>query len=157
MELWGPMNDYIRYPSKWPEVYKNIKLMSTLPNVGMGFAFTLNPLNVGYVDEAVKGAKEFGITPSFFNLTRPYWFQLKSLPPKLKDYYLNKLYSNSYDIIDKIQKPLEYLENLEHDELEFFTMVHKITERDKLRGDNILKYFPEWSPYFKDKYYGSIT
>ena len=36
-------------------------------------------------------------------------------------------------------------------------MVHKITERDKLRGDNILKYFPEWSPYFKDKYYGSIT
>ena len=67
------------------------------------------------------------------------------------------MYSNSYDIIDKIQKPLEYLENLEHDELEFFTMVHKITERDKLRGDNILKYFPEWSPYFKDKYYGSIT
>ena len=51
------------------------------------------------------------------------------------------MYSNSYDVIDKIQKPLEYLENLEHDELEFFTMVHKITERDKLRGDNILKYF----------------
>ena len=49
-------NDYIRYPSKWPEVYKNIQLMSKLPNVAMGFAFTLNPLNVGYVDEAVKGA-----------------------------------------------------------------------------------------------------
>ena len=34
------------------EVYKNIQLMSKLPNVAMGFAFTLNPLNVGYVDEA---------------------------------------------------------------------------------------------------------
>ena len=33
----------------------------------MGFAFTLNPLNVGYVDEAVIGAEEFGRTPSFFN------------------------------------------------------------------------------------------
>ena len=37
--------------------YKNIQLMSKLPNVAMGFAFTLNPLNVGYVDEAVKGVK----------------------------------------------------------------------------------------------------
>ena len=37
MELWGHKNDYIRYPSKWDEVYKNIKLMSRLPNVSMGF------------------------------------------------------------------------------------------------------------------------
>ena len=33
----------------------------------------------------------------------------------------------------------------------------KLKARDKLRGDNILKYFPEWTPYFKDevlwKYY----
>ena len=33
------------------QVYKNIQLMSKLPNVAMALAFTLNPLNVGYVDE----------------------------------------------------------------------------------------------------------
>ena len=157
MELWGHKNDYIRYPSKWPEVYKNMQLMGSLPNGDIGFAFTLNPLNVGYVDEAVKGAEEFGKTPSFFNLTRPHWFTLKGLPPELKNLYLDRLYKNSYDVIDKIQKPIEYLENLEHDELQLHTMISKIKARDKLRGDNILKYFPEWTPYFKDEHYGSIT
>ena len=35
-------------------------------------------------------------------------------------------------------------------------MISKIKARDKLRGDNILKYFPEWTPYFKkDEYYGT--
>mgnify|MGYP001204539389 FL=1 len=149
MELWGQKNDYIRYPSRWSEVYKNIKLMSTLPNVNLGFAFTLNPLNIGYVDEAVKGASEFNKKPSFFNLTRPAWFTLKSLPPDLKNFYIDKLYNNSYDIIDKIQKPLEYLENLEFDELQHHTMIARIKARDNLRGDNILKYFPEWTQYFK--------
>ena len=38
------------------EVYKNIQLMSKLPKKAM-FAFTLNPLNVGYVDEAIKVLK----------------------------------------------------------------------------------------------------
>ena len=158
MELWGYKNDYIRYPSKWDEVYSNIKLMSRLPNVSMGFAFTLNPLNVGYVDEAVIGAEEFGRVPSFFNLTRPPWFTLKGLPPDLKDYYLEKLYKNSYKVIQRIEKPLEYLENLEFDENQFENMISKIKARDKLRGDNILNYFPEWTPYFKDdEYYGSLT
>ena len=36
-------------------------------------------------------------------------------------------------------------------------MISKIKDRDKLRGDNILKYFPECTPYFKDEYYGSLT
>ena len=156
MELWGHKNDYIRYPSKWPEVYRNIKLMAALPNVGMGFAFTLNPLNIGYVDEAVKGAEEFGRTPSFFNLTRPTWFTLKGLPPDIRDLYLDRLYKNSYDVLDKIKKPLDYLESLEWDEFQMYQMIAKIKARDKLRGDNILKYFPEWAPYFKkDDYYGT--
>ena len=63
----------------------------------------------------------------------------------MKNLYLDRLYKNSYDVIDKIQKPLEYLENLEHDELQMHTMISKIKDRDKLRGDNILKYFPEWT------------
>ena len=57
----------------------------------------------------------------------------------------------------KIQKPLEYLENLEFDELQHHTMIARIKARDKLRGDNILKYFPEWKPYFKGAYYDKVS
>ena len=97
-----------------------------------GFCIYIKPFKCCYVDE-IKGAEEFGKTPSFFNLTRPTWFTLKGLPPELKNLYLDRLYKNSYDVIDKIQKPLEYLENLEHDELQMHTMISKIKDRDKLR------------------------
>ena len=58
LEMWGDRNDYIRYPSKWPEVHKNIKLISTLPNVSLGLTLTVGPLNIGYVDDFVRGAQE---------------------------------------------------------------------------------------------------
>ena len=148
MELWGPKNDYIRYPSKWPEVYNNFKMISELSNTKLGFAFTLNPLNIGYVDEAIKGASEFNVQPSFFNLTRPVWFTLKSLPLDIKDFYLDKLYNNNYEVINKCSKAIEFLEEVEHDELLMHTMIAKIKARDKHRNDNILNYFPEWSKYF---------
>ena len=83
MELWGHKNDYIRYPSKWDEVYKNMRLMSRLPNVSMGFAFTLNPLNIGYVDGVI-GADEFKRVPSFFNLTGPALVYFKRITTRLK-------------------------------------------------------------------------
>ena len=77
--------------------------------------FTLNPLNIGYVDEDVIGIKEFKRVPSFFNLTKILVY-FKGLPPDLKEFYLEKLYKNSYEVIERIEKPLEYLENLEFDE-----------------------------------------
>jgi len=150
LELWGNKNDYIRYPSKWPEVYKNIKLISTLPNVSLGLAPTIGPLNIGYVDEFVKGAQEIETKKeiNFHTITRPTWYTLKSVPPNLKEFYLDKLYSNSYDILKQIEKPLQFLEDSDNDEFNQHIMISKIKARDKLRGDNILKYFPEWKPYF---------
>lgn len=153
MELWGPRNDYIRYPSKWEQVEKNIKLMNELPNVGLGFAMTLNPISIGYVDDAIKGAAEFGVSPSFFNLTRPKWFTLHSMPDDVRDFYLDKLYSNSYDIVEKCEKAIEYLEKREFDEIRYNEMIAKIKARDKLRGDNILDMFPEWTAHFIDDPY----
>lgn len=150
LELWGNKNDYIRYPSKWSEVYKNIKLISTLPNISLGLAPTIGPLNIGYVDEFIKGAQEIETKKviNFHTITRPVWYTLKSLPPDLKEFYLDKLYSNSYDILKQIEKPLQFLEDSDNDEFNQHIMISKIKARDKLRGDNILKYFPEWKPYF---------
>ena len=153
MELFGPKNDYIRYPSKWEEVEKNIRMMHALPNTNIGWAMTLNPISIGYADEAFIGAREYGIKPSFFNVTRPKWFTLNSLPDDVRDFYLDKLYSNSYDIIQDCTKAIEYLEKREFDELKYHQMIAHIKRRDKLRNDNILSYFPEWSKHFKDDPY----
>ena len=148
LEMWGERNDYIRYPSKWPEVHKNIKLISTLPNVSLGLTLTVGPLNIGYVDDFVRGAQEIENKVFTFNtITRPAWYTLKSMPPDLKEFYLDKLYRNSYDILEKIEKPIQFLEEAEHNEMQQHVMIANIRARDKLRGDNILNYFPEWKPY----------
>ena len=69
------------------------------------------------------------------------------MPPDLKEFYLDKLYRNSYDILEKIEKPIQFLEEAEHNEMQQHVMIANIRARDKLRGDNILNYFPEWKPY----------
>tara|TARA_B100000575_G_C23141146_1_gene664105 strand:- start:4858 stop:6267 length:1410 start_codon:yes stop_codon:yes gene_type:complete len=153
MELWGHKNDYIRFPSKWPEVIKNIRLMNELPNLNLGFAMTLNPISTGYVDEAMIGGEEFNVTPSYFNVTRPRWFTLTSLPDDVRDFYLDRLYDNKWNIIEKCTKAIEYLEKREFDEKKYIEMIGRIKARDKLRNDNILNYFPEWKKHFIDDSY----
>ena len=154
MELWGQKNNYVRFPSDWGEVYKHIELMSTLPNVSLGINPTMNPINAGYSGEIVRGAREVGAQVSFMYLNRPKWFTLKSLPEDIKNIHLDRLYSEPYDIIDECSKVVDVLEKSEFDELKYHQMIASIKRRDKHRGDNILKYFPEWKPHFKgDSYY----
>ena len=153
MEFWGPRNDYIRFPSKWQEVEKNIKLIASIPKISLGFAVTSNPLSLGYADDMVKGCTKYGNPPGFFNLTRPKWMSPHIIPDDIREIYLDKLYSNSYDIIDKIQKPIEYLEKREFDPEMLQEFIKRMKARDKLRNDNILNHFPEWAPYFKDDEY----
>ena len=76
------------------------------------------------------------------------------LPDDIVDHHLSKLYSNESWVIEKSKKIIEYLEKREFNEEKYHTMIERITARDKLRGDNVLNYFPEWKPHFKDSYYG---
>ena len=114
---------------------------------------TLNPISIGYVDEAMKAGEEFGIMPSYFNVTRPRWFTLKSLPDDVRDFYLDRLYAQDFKMIQKCTKAIEYLEKREFDQSLYEEMIVRIKARDKLRNDNILNHFPEWKAHFKGEYY----
>ena len=154
MELWGFKNNYIRYPSDWEEVHKNIKLISKLPNGNIGLNATMNPINVGYAGDLVRGARSLKAQTSFMYLNRPRWFTLKSIPSDILDRHLIKLYSEPKDIQKECQKIIDLLEKVEFDKTKYEEMIECIKRRDKKRGDNILKYFPEWKPHFKnDSYY----
>jgi len=158
MEMWGWKNDYIRYPSRWDEVYKNIKLIAALPNVKINPTCTLNPLTLGYINEVLEGADEFNANCNFSSVNRPAWFTAHCIPDDIADFYLDKYYSLDYHMIERCQKAIETLEQREFSELRLHAMIAKIKARDKYRGDNILKYFPEWTPYFiGDEYYANYA
>ena len=154
MELWGWKNNYVRYPSNWEEVNEHIKLMNTLPNASLGINPTMNPINAGYAGDLVRGAMSLNANISFMYLNRPKWFTLKSLPDDIIDHHLTRLYSEPKIIRDQCQKVIDLLEKVDFDELKYHEMIASIKRRDKHRGDNILKYFPEWTSHFKgDEYY----
>lgn len=149
MEMWGEKNDYIRYPSRWAEVHKNIELITGLQNTKLNVTCTLNPLTLGYVHEIIAGAESMkGVQPNFSSVNRPYWFTAHCIPDDIVDFYLNRYYSLPFDMIEKCSKSIETLEQREFDESRYKEMIKRIMARDKHRGDNILKYFPEWTPHF---------
>ena len=95
-----------------------------------------------------------GVKPNFSSVNRPYWFTAHCIPDDIKDFYLDRYYSLSYDMIEKCTKAIETLEQREFDEERYNEMIKRIIARDKHRNDNILKYFPEWKKHFiNDSYY----
>lgn len=150
MELWGPKNDYIRYPSKWEEVYKNMKMMAKIPQLKVLPTCTLNPITIGYVHEIVQGAREFSdIAPNFSSVSRPKWFTAHCIPDDVVDFYLKRYYNLPYEMMHQCEKAIETLEQREFKKDKYEKMIEHIKRRDKHRGDNILKYFPEWSAHFE--------
>lgn len=149
MELWGPKNDYIRYPSRWEEVYANMKLMNSVPQLAINITCTLNPITLGYVDEILVGANEFNAACNFSSVNRPNWFTAHCVPDDIRDFYLDRYYSLNYSMIDECGKAIDTLEKREFNEQKYFKMIDKIKKIDSHRGNNILEYFPEWKTHFK--------
>ena len=69
-------------------------------------------------------------------------------------------YTVSYPISKNIQKAnklyeegatdlIKYLENAEYNETDMWKMLMHIKRRDRLRGTNLLKVFPEWKEYYE--------
>ena len=52
IDAYGDRNDYIRYPSKWADIQKNLhKLDSSLDNIIINVAAAVQLLNVAYIHE----------------------------------------------------------------------------------------------------------
>lgn len=134
----GKVNDYIRYPSRWNKVKKNLDIYRTFATVNI--AATVNALNVGQVH----ALKKIDPYVSYTMVTNNF-YSLNSVPPILRDKYFNILYQNrDTDIIKFFEKDYNY-----NDE-DMIRMLMHVCRRDKLRKTNLLSVFPEWRPYYEN-------
>jgi hypothetical protein len=132
------VNDYIRYPSKWNKIKKNLDVYHTFAKVNI--AATVNALNVSHVHKLKKLDPDVSYTMVTNN-----FYSLNSVPPIFVDKYLNILYQNrDTDIIKFFEKDYNY-----NDE-DMIRMLMHICRRDKLRNTNLLSVFPEWRPYYEN-------
>jgi len=134
----GKVNDYIRYPSKWNKIKKNLDVYKCFAKVNI--AATVNALNVTHVHKLKKLDPDVSYTMVTNN-----FYSLNSVPPIFVDKYLNILYQNrDTDIIKFFEKDYNY-----NDE-DMIRMLMHICRRDKLRNTNLLSVFPEWRPYYEN-------
>lgn len=146
----GPehINNYIRYPSKWDIIQKNINIMNSMENFYIYYVSTINALNISHLpqidDTPVKQSVcESLVTNNFYNIT--------SIPPDVKDIYLDRLWSKkSLNKQDLVEKLTVLLETQEHNEIEMWKMLGHIKRRDIHRGTNLLDILPEWKKYYEN-------
>ena len=136
----GPkdVTNYIRYGSDFDVVLKHYDMMQEIWGGDVMFTATINALNIARIPELLKLRKGHAGSPVTNN-----FYSISSIPYEIREIYLNKLYEEgATDLI-------KYLENAEYNETDMWKMLRHIKRRDRLRGTNLLKVFPEWEEYYE--------
>ena len=109
----GDKDEYIRFNTKWKTVERNIeaylKLRDEYPNFRFMIQPTIQLLNIGYIHHLVDYCVERDIPIYVLNTVyTPTHFNPTGIPNKLKEYYLNKINSESKNL-DKLTYVLKIL------------------------------------------------
>jgi len=145
IEFWGEKNNYLRFPSKWQTIMKNVKKFKSYKNCIVSHHVTVNALNIGHMLEIVDNT----FCPiSLDNLVYgdDEIYSVVSTPPSIREKYLDNYYKNYKKEIDHI---ISYLEDIEYDETQMWKMLQDIKDRDKYRGTCLIDILPEWKPYYE--------
>ena len=171
----GKLNDYIRYPSKWHTIERNIKKLESYEgNLHLWFTYTVQVLNVFYLDDILKWKisnefENFGASHkqpfiSAHPLHNPLHFNIKILPPPVKkiieeklrkvygwleDYFEENQYSEKKQEIYRMSAKniIEgYINYMNEEDLSHvFPKFWKVTkDLDKIRSQSFEEIFPDY-------------
>lgn len=145
MEAIGELNNYIRYPSKFEVIDSNINKFINAPHIEIYVSSTVSALNVGNIHEMCKYYGDRFIAGSYIVNNS---YNIASIPPDIKDLYLNKLYSHAK--YREVKKVIQYLEAIEHNEAMMWDLLAHVKRRDNYRNTCLLDVLPEWKTYYEN-------
>jgi hypothetical protein len=141
----GALNRYIRYPTGWASVEKNIDKFLSMPNVQVQIHCTVqmyNILNLKELFDWIKNKTE--LTPYLNILNHPVCLNIQTLPTELK----KKAEERLVDYLDwpKVKETIAYMNAADTSDhlTEFFNYTAAI---DKSRDENLLDHIPEFEKY----------
>ncbi len=175
MDGTGTLNDYIRYPSKWKNIEDNIKKLENYEgNLHLWFTYTVQVLNIFYLDDVLKWKiaqdfKNFGAsrTQPFVSshpLHNPKHYSIHILPmdvkkaievklrafyPWLENFFIENNYSEKKQEMYRMSAKniIEgYIKMMfEEDLSHLMPKFWRITkDLDRMRGQNFKDLFPEY-------------
>ena len=150
IEYVGKFNDYLRYPSNWEEIEKNILKFKSLKNVYLYINTIIQNLNILYLEPLIEFAYKHNIFLNFRILKKPIYLELDNLPIDiLKKSYekLVKIDKKKLIHTENIHETINYLENIiknfKFNQKKFNMFTDMIKKRDRYRKISIADYMPE--------------
>ena len=175
VEASGFVNDYIRYPSKWENLEKNIyfldKLSTEQTNLEVYIHTTLQAYNIAHIPALLKylrnsDFKNIWRFPFFIWVKDPQWLTPSLLPKKIRyemiDGVLESLDENerfflsynkshsgwSRERIKILKSFCEMIKNDDSHEKHLPEFIQKTKQLDKIRNQSVLDILPELKSYF---------
>jgi len=133
--------EYIRHKAEFDSVIENSKkfidYFKEFPNVNMGVSLTLTPLNVFYVDDAIRDIEKLvGLIPNSANIVTTPEYDMRHLPTPVKQYLIENI---------KEPKTVNFLkQTIPGCDVEWPKFCRATDKLDQLRGQSFAKTFPEW-------------
>jgi MoaA/NifB/PqqE/SkfB family radical SAM enzyme len=136
-------NNYIRFPSDWNKIVKNISKVKQIENIRVAISYTWQILNAYNVIDMLDWATEQKVKVSFRILRVPEMYEVKILPIKNKK-ELVKMYSSSV-YKQKLLHLINYLEsNMDYENKESLDLCFEtLSKLDNIRNTDYKKTFPE--------------
>lgn len=143
-------NEYMRYPSSWSEIKKNINEFKTLNNTYIYINTVVQNLNILYIDELIKYAHQNNIYIHLYLIDNPDYLDMFNLPKKILQEAYNKLKNipnekliHTDNIKEIISLLKERLNNYVVDKKKYTQFTEMIKSRDNYRKVHIKNYMPE--------------
>lgn len=143
----GIRAEYIRYPSNWQQITKNVELfVKSCPTWQMFFAPTISILNVFYLDELIEYCNKNNHELRFTNILHgPDYFNITNLPHQYKKIAIDKL--KSIDNIDCLESGAitqveKYIYSKDTNLERIEALRTNLNKADKNRNISYKKYLP---------------
>ena len=175
IEAHGQLNNYIRYPSKWENLEKNIYLIDQLSckykHIETYIHTTLQAYNIIKIPELLsylryadfKSLRRF---PFFIWVKEPRWLSPSLFPKKMRYEITDKIFESldenksfflnynrrhlewSCDKIEMLKSFCEMIRNDNTQEQHFSQFIEETKKHDQVRKQSIVDVLPELQPYF---------
>lgn len=150
IESVGRYNDYLRYPSNWNSIEKNILQFKSLKNAYLYISSTIQNLNLLYLEPLIEFANKHKIFLNFNILSNPQYLRFENLPLELLTESYKKLLGidkkkliHTRNINEIIILLSNTINNYKFDVKKFNMFTNMIKKRDQYRKISIADYMPE--------------
>jgi MoaA/NifB/PqqE/SkfB family radical SAM enzyme len=148
----GPLSRYIRNPTDWERVDKNLKLAASLASdrFFLKISTTVLIYNILHLGEVIDYASDLGIVLRLNPLFSPAYLNIKNMPGPLKALARERL-TPFMSKNPGIEAMIKFMESEEYDKNQWNKFIEYTNRLDERRNENIYDVLPEFKDFIGER------